>query len=53
MRKLTATILAGAASLAAFTAIHAQGGPARMVAVSLRMSWFSQRKGSRDFGAAI
>jgi len=27
MRKLTATVVAGAASLAAFTAIHAQGGP--------------------------
>ena len=30
MRKLTATILAGAASLAAFTAIQAQGGPAQL-----------------------
>src|SRR5690606_16408851 len=30
MRKLTATILAGAASLAAFTTLHAQGGPQQL-----------------------
>ena len=30
MRKLTATALAGAAALAAFTTLHAQGGPQQL-----------------------